>query len=163
MTLTLVKEYKMKILLVLSLVFAAVLALPTQEIAPSIVGGVNAIPGEFPYIASIQWVLLGLSTHVCGGSIMNNIWVLSAAHCFTETPTLGRLDILVGKHNLALTEADQVRVGINRAATILHPEWTPGGGVGPDDLVLVRFEFISQTGCNILFFPPPIRFVWTIH
>lgn len=141
----------MKILLVLSLAFAAVLALPTQEIAPSIVGGVNAIPGEFPYIASIQWVLLGLSTHVCGGSIMNNIWVLSAAHCFTETPTLGRLDILVGKHNLALTEAEQVRVGINRAASVLHPDWTSGGGVGPDDLVLVSFKVI-YTSMVVIFF-----------
>lgn len=129
----------MRGLLVLSLAFAAALAAPTEEVSPLIVGGVNAIPGEFPFIASMQWVVLGISTHICGGSILNNVWVLSAAHCFTETPSLGRLDILVGKHNLALTEANQVRVGIDRQRSIIHPSWESGGGVGPDDLVLVSF------------------------
>lgn len=122
--------------MLLSLAFAATLAAPTSEVAPAIVGGVNAIPGEFPFIVSLQWVVLGLSTHICGGSIISNIWVLSAAHCITEIPSLGRVEILAGKHNLALTEADQVRLTI--AQTILHPGWVPGPQVGPDDLVLVR-------------------------
>lgn len=130
----------MRTLLVLSLAFAAALAAPTQEKTPLIVGGVNALPGEFPYIVSIQWVILGRSTHVCGGSILNNIWVLSAAHCFTETPSSGRLDILAGKHNLALTEGEEVRVGIDRSRSIIHPGWESGGNIGPDDLVLVGLE-----------------------
>jgi hypothetical protein len=29
-----------------------------------VVGGVDAIPGEFPFIVSIQWILLTASTHV---------------------------------------------------------------------------------------------------
>lgn len=128
----------MKILLLLSLAIAAALSAPAEEISPAIVGGVNAIPGEFPFIVSIQWVVIGISSHVCGGSIISPIWVLSAAHCFTETPTFGTLEILAGKHNLGITEPGQVRVGINRPASIKHPGWVPGGGVGPDDLVLVR-------------------------
>jgi secreted trypsin-like serine protease len=71
----------MKTLVILSLAIAAALAAPAEEKTPLIVGGVNAIPGEFPFIVSLQWVVLGLSTHVCGGSILNNVWVLSAAHC----------------------------------------------------------------------------------
>jgi secreted trypsin-like serine protease len=71
----------MKILLVLSLAVAAALAVPTEEITPNIVGGINALPGEFPYIVSIQWVttLLGISTHVCGGAIISPVWVLSVS------------------------------------------------------------------------------------
>lgn len=116
----------------------AVVAAPAEEKSSRIVGGVNAIPGEFPYIVSLQLVVLGFSTHVCGGSILNNIWVLSAAHCFTELPNLGRLDVLVGKHNLALTEASEVRHQVDRARSIIHPDWVSGPQVGPDDLVLVR-------------------------
>lgn len=67
----------MKILLILSLAFTAVLAAPAEEKNPFIVGGVNALPGEFPFIVSLQWVLLGASSHVCGGSILSNLWVLS--------------------------------------------------------------------------------------
>lgn len=128
----------MKFLFVFSLAIAAVLAAPAEEIAPAVVGGVDAIAHEFPFIVSIQWVILTISSHVCGGAILNNIWVLSAAHCFTETPSIGRLEILAGKHSLALTEAGQVRIAIDRGASILHPGWVSGGAVGPDDLVLVR-------------------------
>lgn len=142
----------MKVLFVLSLAIAATLAAPTEDISGAIVGGVNALPNEFPFIVSMQWVILGVSSHVCGGVILNNIWVLSAAHCFTETPTIGSLEILAGKHSLAITEPGQIRVGINRAASVIHPGWNSGGGVGPDDLVLVRLSIP-------LTFSPTIRAV----
>lgn len=74
-------EDKMRILMIFSLAIAVALAVPIEEKTPLVVGGVNALPGEFPFIISIQWVILGSSTHVCGGSILNNIWILTAAHC----------------------------------------------------------------------------------
>lgn len=125
----------MKTLVLLSLAFAVALAAPAAESSPYIVGGFNAVPGEFPFIVSLQWVILGISSHVCGGSIISHHWVISAAHCITETPNLGRIELLVGKHNLALTEASQARYTI--AQTVLHPDWVSGPQVGPDDLVLV--------------------------
>ena len=129
----------MRILVLLSLAFAVVLAAPAAEISPFIVGGTNAAPGEFPFIVSLQWVILGISTHICGGSIISPNWVLSAAHCITEIPQFGSIDLLVGKHNLALTEAEQVRHTI--VERILHPDWVSGPQVGPDDLVLVSYKF----------------------
>jgi hypothetical protein len=33
--------------------------------------------------------------------------VLTAAHCITESPTIGRLEILAGKWNLAASEPTQ--------------------------------------------------------
>lgn len=129
----------MKILVILSLAVAAALAAPTEEIAPTIVGGVNAFPGEFPYIISIQWVILGSSQHVCGGSILNNVWILTAAHCLTEIPSVGRLEILAGLHNQQIP-GEAVRLGIDRPRSIIHPDWVSGGQVGPDDLALVSFK-----------------------
>lgn len=67
----------MRGLLVLSLVIVAALAAPSEERSSRIVGGINALPGEFPYIVSLQWFILGLASHVCGGSIIGDIWVLS--------------------------------------------------------------------------------------
>ncbi|XP_013885011.1 acrosin [Austrofundulus limnaeus] len=43
-----------------------------------IVGGREALEGAWPWQVSIQI----LSTHLCGGTVLNNLWVLSAAHCF---------------------------------------------------------------------------------
>lgn len=129
----------MRVLVLLSLAVVAALAAPAEEKTPFVVGGVNAIPGEFPYIVSLQWVILGSSTHVCGGSILNNVWVLSAAHCLTEIPSVGRLEILAGLHNQQMP-GEAARIGINRQQSIIHPDWVSGGQVGPDDLALVSFK-----------------------
>lgn len=138
----------MRILVILSLAVVAALAAPTEEKTPFVVGGVNALPGEFPYIVSLQWVILGRSTHVCGGSILNNIWVLTAAHCLTEIPSAGTLQILAGLHNQQIP-GEASRVGIDRARSIIHHDWVPGGQVGPDDLALVSFKV--QTVVKIVF------------
>lgn len=56
----------------------------------------------------------------------------------TEVPTIGRLEILAGKTDLGVFEEGQSRLGIDRAASIIHPDWVSGGEVGPDDLCLVN-------------------------
>ena len=47
-----------------------------------IVGGFGASAGQFPYQVSLR---SAANNHFCGGSIINNRWALSAAHC-----TIGR-------------------------------------------------------------------------
>ncbi|XP_055531462.1 chymotrypsin-2-like [Wyeomyia smithii] len=58
--------------------------LPDESAAWSgrIVGGSDAIEGQFPYQVSLR---SAAGNHFCGGSIINVNWVMSAAHC-----TVGR-------------------------------------------------------------------------
>lgn len=66
----------MRTLVLLILTFTAALAAPAaDEISPFIIGGVDAIHGEFPFIVSLQWVILGISQHMCGGAIIGSNWV----------------------------------------------------------------------------------------
>lgn len=46
---------------------------------PKIVGGNVAAEGQFPYQASLRY----RGRHFCGGSIINERWILTASHCLS--------------------------------------------------------------------------------
>lgn len=52
------------------------IATPLQ-IAPRIVGGELTKPHKYPWLA----LVLYMNIAVCGGSVINNYYILTAAHC----------------------------------------------------------------------------------
>ncbi|XP_055589058.1 trypsin-7-like [Uranotaenia lowii] len=54
----------------------------SQDVKPKIVGGHLINITDVPWQVSIQ--IFGF--HFCGGSIVSETWILSAAHCFTMAP-----------------------------------------------------------------------------
>ncbi|XP_016413778.1 coagulation factor IX-like isoform X3 [Sinocyclocheilus rhinocerous] len=109
-----------------------------------IVGGNPALPGEIPW----QVALVARSTQqvFCGGSILNQLWVITAAHCLVGTQN-GSFYIRVGEHDVSKTEGTEQNLNITRF--ISHPRYDSKVSLYNHDIALLRLR-------------NPIRFTLTV-
>ncbi|XP_071811094.1 trypsin-like isoform X2 [Apostichopus japonicus] len=87
-----------------------------------IVGGVAAQPGEWPWQVSIRQnsALDNFEGHLCGGTLLNKRWVLSAAHCFNKYDrNEAEYKVVLGNHRV--NDLDDTQQSINVSEVIVHP------------------------------------------
>nr|XP_004668204.2 serine protease 40-like [Jaculus jaculus] len=65
--------------------------------AGKIFGGQKAGPGRWPWQASLLWK----GVHICGGVLIDNYWVASAAHCFQRSRRPSDYRVLLGYSQLS--------------------------------------------------------------
>jgi secreted trypsin-like serine protease len=86
------------------------------EIPLRIVNGIEAQKHEFPFIARLT-VIWGQDAGLCGGSLINEKYVLTAAHCFYHPVTkqfATEVHVYLGDHNRNVAEPDRIKVfGVN--------------------------------------------------
>nr|WP_020406528.1 trypsin-like serine protease [Hahella ganghwensis] len=88
----------------------------SRSILHKIVGGEEATPGEFPFMASMQYRGYG---HYCGASVVADYYALTASHC-TEGESPDDLKVVVGMHNQNDTSGTQ---SIQVTEIINHPSY----------------------------------------
>jgi secreted trypsin-like serine protease len=86
-----------------------------------IVNGENSIPNSWPMMVSLRNNRM-LSKHVCGGTILSESYVLTAAHCVQFAVydiAIENISIAAGVHSLS--QPDQIIRRVDKI--ILHPLW----------------------------------------
>jgi len=102
-----------------------------SPITKRIVGGQTSQSGEWPWLVTMQ-LARNDSTyfeHLCGGSLINHQWILTAAHCFesmwadflTDDPSAWK--IRLGEHHMFEHDESQVELDVEKV--ILYPERNP--------------------------------------
>uniref|UniRef100_A0A8C1ZL61 Zgc:92313 n=1 Tax=Cyprinus carpio TaxID=7962 RepID=A0A8C1ZL61_CYPCA len=81
-----------------------------------IVGGSAASEGAWPWQVDIQTDSQG---HVCGGTIISENWVLSAAHCFPNPNDISSYMVYVGRQQLNGWNPDETSHRIRRVVVPL--------------------------------------------
>uniref|UniRef100_A0A2K6M670 Chymotrypsin like n=1 Tax=Rhinopithecus bieti TaxID=61621 RepID=A0A2K6M670_RHIBE len=88
---------------------------PALSFSQRIVNEENAVPGSWPWQVSLQD---SSGFHFCGGSLIRQSWVVTAAHCNVSP---GCHFVVLGEHDLSSNAV----LSISRACRGPHPSWNP--------------------------------------
>ncbi|XP_037070708.1 chymotrypsin-2-like, partial [Pollicipes pollicipes] len=98
-----------------------------------VVGGAEATPGQYPWQAGL--VSVGATRTFCGGSVINNRYVLTAAHCTAGT-TAGQIQVLLGDHQIGVNDGE-TRYSVSQILD--HPSYSSAFSSG-FDFSLLRLD-----------------------
>ncbi|XP_015223928.2 chymotrypsin B-like [Lepisosteus oculatus] len=104
-----------------------------QEIKPVITGyarivnGEEAVPGSWPWQVSLQDAI---GFHFCGGSLISEQWVVTAAHCGVRSSHR----VVIGEHDRSKSNEDIQTMRVGKVIT--HPQWNPN--TIDNDITLIK-------------------------
>ncbi|XP_016388978.1 chymotrypsin-like elastase family member 2A [Sinocyclocheilus rhinocerous] len=91
---------------------------PIEPLSSRVVNGEEARPHSWPWQISLQYQSGSSWYHTCGGSIIAENWVMTAAHCISS----GRNYMVhIGKHDLSVSEDGSKTISAQKI--IVHEKW----------------------------------------
>ncbi|XP_037687123.1 coagulation factor XI isoform X2 [Choloepus didactylus] len=119
----------------------------TTKIGSRIVGGTASVRGEWPWQITLH-ITTPTQRHLCGGSIIGNQWILTAAHCFDEVNSPKILRVYSGILNQSEIEEALPYFGVQEI--IIHDKYEKAES--GYDIALLKLE----TTMNYTDFQRPI-------
>lgn len=91
-----------------------------QSEAPAIVGGQEAVPGAWPWMAALVTASQpnDYVGQYCGGALIAPQWVLTAGHCVSGR-SASQIDVTLGKHKLSDSGGERIDV----IQIVTHPNF----------------------------------------
>ena len=114
-----------------------------------VVGGHEAVPHSWPMMVSIRFGFF--AGHTCGGSILDQFHILTAAHCVDDEQLIDPVDtyVTVGIHNRFATDGRKFEV--NRIT--LHPQWNVSKFGYLNDIAILTLTESLEFGTDPFIYP----------
>lgn len=116
---------------------------PTEESHSRIVGGKEVKPHSLPYQVGLT-LHMGSKSGWCGGSLISNQFVLTAAHCAQPAD---KVTVFLGAHNIKENEKSQIRIEVPKQNLIVHEQWD--SKTLTNDIALIKLPNPIQFNENI--------------
>ncbi|XP_023555442.1 coagulation factor XI isoform X2 [Octodon degus] len=107
----------------------------TTKIKPRIVGGTLSVRGEWPWQITLH-ITAPIRGHLCGGSIIGNRWILTAAHCLDGVDSSKILRVYGGIVNQSEINEDTPFFGVQEI--IIHDQYQVAES--GNDIALLKLE-----------------------
>ncbi|XP_037001023.2 granzyme A [Artibeus jamaicensis] len=128
-----------------SLLVALLLLLIPEALCVQIIGGDEVTPHSRPYMALIK----GVNGSTCGGALIEDRWVLTAAHCLLNK----RSRVILGAHSRTAHEPEKQIMSVKKAFPYpCYDEHTHEG-----DLQLVQLQKKAKITKNVAILNLPKR------
>ncbi|XP_018095765.2 transmembrane protease serine 9 [Xenopus laevis] len=94
-----------------------------------IVGGQDSQEGRWPWQVSLRFN----GQHFCGGTLISNLWVVSAAHCFPNPSIASSVTVFFGSHKIDQPDDNEVSIAVKRVYN--NPTYHNEGDSGDISLI----------------------------
>nr|XP_051714169.1 chymotrypsin-like elastase family member 3B [Oryctolagus cuniculus] len=97
-----------------------------------VVNGEDAVPYSWPWQAMVLYEEDGNLYFICGGTLIDPDWVMTAGHCF---PYTGTYWVLLGEHDITVSEGPEQFIPGEKI--IVHPDYDDDASKG-NDIALIK-------------------------
>uniref|UniRef100_U3KM14 Peptidase S1 domain-containing protein n=1 Tax=Oryctolagus cuniculus TaxID=9986 RepID=U3KM14_RABIT len=108
---------------------------PSFRLSIRVVNGTEVEPHSKPWQAMVLYEEDGALYFICGGTLIDPLWVMTAGHCF---PYTGTYWVLLGAHDITnLGDKEQIIPG---EKIIVHPDYDDNDVSKGNDIALIKLS-----------------------